>query len=541
MAQPGLQVGFQADFVIVGAGSAGCAAAERLSRDSAIRVLLIEAGGDDAHPWIKVPGGMWYSVGHKRFDWNYPTEPDPSRHGRFEVWPRGKVLGGSSAINGMIYVRGQRADFDAWAGLGNAGWSADAVYAAYRDMERTTIGDAAVRGRGGLLDVQYLRSPHPSAHAFLRACAELGLARRDINGHEQNGADLMQATQRSGWRCSAAAAFLGVARRRRNLQVLTHAQVMVLNLQERRVTGVTLRLADSLVRVEATQGVVLCAGAIATPQLLMLSGIGPAAALQHLGITPVLDVPACGAHLREHVGVDVDRLVTGLGRSYNEEARPLRLALNALRYAFKRDGPAATPGAHAYAFVKTEASMPGCDVQLHLCPQLYAVENGEYTLSQERGISITVNVSHPHSSGTVSLRSSDPMDTPLIAPQLLSDDRDLETLLAGVRVARRLYATAAFRLHVSRGCTAEPESDEALRTWLRQTAYPIYHPVGTCRMGVDPSDVVDPRLNLRGLEGLKVADASVLPRHISGNTNAVAMMIGRRCADFITEDLRAAT
>jgi choline dehydrogenase len=520
------------DYVIVGAGSAGCVLANRLSAHAHLKVLLLEAGGPDSNPFIHMPAGLARLVGDRRIDWSYHTEPERELMNRRLYWPRGRVLGGSSSINAMCYTRGHRLDYDEWRNLGAAGWDYAGVLPYFRKSEDQVRGADEYHGVGGPLHVEDLRFLNPLSEAFVAAGIQAGLAEnRDFNGPRQEGVGLYQVTQRSGRRCSAAVAYLRPAKRRANLTVLTHALVTRILFQEERAVGVEYRHAGAVHAARAEREVIVAAGTIASPQLLMLSGIGPADALRSLAIPVIADRAEVGRNLQDHLDFC----------TLNKCTRPITYDFNqrqelgvALRYLLTRSGPGVSNIAEAGAFVRTSLapdSRP--DVQLHFVPAQLD-DHGRNRLTGH-GFTVHACTLRPLSRGHLTLRSARPDDPPLIHAGYLSEGRDLDVLLEGVRWSRAIIGAqplAQFRgSEVFPGDRATGRSD--LAQVLRHKAETIYHPVGTCRMGSDADSVVDCDLRVRGVQGLRVIDASVMPRLIGGNTNAPAIMIAEKAADAL--------
>lgn len=524
------------DYVIVGAGSAGCALANRLSVDPSISVLLLEAGPPDRSPYIHVPAAIIKAVGNPALDWCHLGEPDPSRGGKVDLWPAGRVLGGSSSINGMLHVRGAPQDFDDWAALGNRGWSYAEVLPYFQRGEATSLGDPALRGRDGAVSVQPLRSTHPLAEVFNRAAQEVGIRwNDDYNGASQEGIGAPQVTQRRGWRCSASRGYLRPIRSRPNLTIITAAQVSRLILEGTRCVGAEYRRGDNTQRVGANVETLLCAGALGSPRLLMLSGLGPGTHLQEFGLPVVRDLPGVGSNLCEHpeamVSIDVNV------PTYNTEINSPRIALHLINFLLFARGPATSPYPHSVAFVKSEPSQARPDVQIMLGPYAFSFTEAGIVPYERPAISAAINVSYPRARGHVRLRSSDPFAPPKIEHALLANDADVDGLIRGSELCRRIFAAAAFDGARLRERLPGPQvrtRDEWV-DYLRRTAFLGYHPIGTCRMGpaTDPNSVVDPELRVHGIGGLRVIDASVMPQPISGNTNAATMMIGERAADLV--------
>jgi choline dehydrogenase len=528
------------DYIIVGAGSAGCAVACRLSADPKNKVLLLEAGGSHHSPLVTIPAGEARAIGNPKFDWRFETEPDPTVGGRQDVWPRGKVLGGSSSINGMMWIRGQREDYDGWAQLGNRGWSYADVLPYFRRSETSDIEDAQHHGDEGPVTVSSISTPHPLAKVFIAAGMEIGLPYNpDFNGAQQEGVGPIQGNIRRGRRMSTARSYLDPIRSRPNLKIVTQATVHRVLIEHGRAVGVVYARAGSApIEVRCDGEVVLSAGTLASPLILMRSGIGPAAHLASHGLKTVNDLPGVGQNLQEHAAV-WNSIYVNIS-TYNTELAPHKWAVHGLNWLLFGRGPASTPIAHAGAFIKTRPELTSPDVQFCFIPTGYKLHEHGLELLDRPSIVLGIYKCRPESVGHVELRSADPDAPPRIFARLLGAQEDIDATVAALKVARRMFATLAFRPYFEGMCSPGPEmqSDAELEAYVRQTAGPAYHPVGTCRMGPDPMAVVDDRLRVRGIMGLRVADASVMPRMPSGNTNAPSVMIGEKAADLITEDNR---
>ena len=521
------------DTVIVGAGSAGCVLANRLSADPHHRVLLIEAGGADWHPYIRMPAGIAKLAGQPRFNWNYTTEPEPQLHGRRLWWPRGKVLGGSSSINAMCYVRGAPEDYDRWAAAtGDSAWSWSAVLPLFRAMERNTRGADAWHGDQGELGVSDLRHHNVLTDAFVDAGASYGLSRNaDFNGPSQEGVGIYQVTQRDGLRHSSAAAFLGPARARNNLTVMTRTLTERVLIEQGRAVGVQVRRRGRPPeRIEAAR-VVLSGGTINSPQLLMLSGIGPADHLRELGIPVSLDLPAVGENLQDHLDICT---LTACTQAVTYDK--VNVVSTGLKFWLTRQGVGTSNAAEGGGFMHSRFATDGrCDVQFHFVPALLD-DHGRGRLPGY-GYTLHACVLHPKSRGRIRLRSADPAAAPMIEPNYLSDPEgfDLLRLCEAARVSRDILDQPAF--DPWRGRNLYPGSlfgaQGDLTEFIRRRAETVYHPVGTCRMGDDDRSVVDPRLRVRGIEDLYVVDASIMPEVPTGNTNAPTLMIAERASVWL--------
>ncbi len=518
------------DYIIVGAGSAGCVLAARLTEDLRTRVLLLEAGGEGGAKEIRIPAAF-SKLFKTPVDWNFATEPEPHLHDRRLYWPRGKVLGGSGAINAMIYVRGNRADYDYWRDLGNAGWGFADVLPYFKKSENQERGGSEYHGVGGPVNVADLRYVNPLTRAFLAAAEEIGIASNvDFNGAEQDGAALYQVTQKNGGRWSASDGYLQPARERSNLTVVTGAHAARVLMEGKRAVGVAFLCGGVMEQARAGGEVILAGGTVNSPQLLMLSGIGPADELKAAGISAIHDLPGVGKNLQDHPMVSVGYLCTQ--KISLDGAETLG---NFLRWLVWRNGPLASNVAEAGLFLRTRLGLAVPDLQLLFGPAYYRGHG--LVRRKEHCFGFGPTLITPESRGEVSLRTANPLDAPAIRANYLATDADLRTLIAGVRLARRLAHTKAFDRY--RGAELHPgatqNSDAEISEFLRNELETLYHPVGTCKMGNDALAVVDARLRVRGIERLRVVDASIMPRVPGGNTNAPVMMIAEKVAEMIRE------
>jgi len=530
------------DFIVVGAGSSGCALAARLSEDGRYSVLLLEAGGSDRRFLVQMPLGYGKVYYDARVNWKYETEPVPGLHGRRSYWPRGKVLGGSSSINAMVYVRGHPGDFDNWA---VPGWDWASVAPVYRRMEDWQGGGDPLRGKGGPQSVTDTRGTvHPLCDTYFEAAQQAGLTlASDYNGASMEGAALYQITTRDGWRASAAKSYLRPARKRRNLHVMTRALVERIGIEDGRATGVRYRRGGAVRVARARREVILSGGAVNSPQLLMLSGIGPGEALSRHGITVQHDAPQVGQNLQDHLGYD--HLYRSTVPTMNQMLRPWHGKLReGLRFLLTRKGPLALSLNQAGGFVTVEEASHAPDIQLYFSPVSYTrAPVGTRPLMTPDpfpGFLLGFNPCRPTSRGHLSLNAADPAAAPDIHPNYLDTDYDRRMMVAGTRLIRRLAATAAFSEVIDRRIVpeADDDTDAAILDHVRGAAWTVFHCCGTCRMGTDAGSVVDERLRVRGVEGLRVADASIFPAVPSGNTNAPSIMVGERASDLILEDAR---
>lgn len=524
------------DYLIVGGGSAGCVLANRLSEDGAVTVCLLEAGPPDRHPLIHMPMGIIWMMRSRVLNWNFNTQREPAMGGRRMFWPRGRTLGGSSSSNAMCYLRGHPADYDQWAALGNPGWSFADVLPYFKRSQHQERGASPYHGTGGPLNVADLRSPSPLTQVFIDAGAEVGLPRNDdFNGASPEGVGPFQVTQINGRRCSTARGYLAPVRSRANLTVITGAHATRLLFEQQRAVGVEYQQLGELRQAGARREVILCAGAIGSPQLLMLSGVGDSRQLAEVGIAPRHHLPGVGQNLQDHLDVILVQACTQ-PVSYGITWRSvLRGGVDLLRYLLAGRGMFTTNGAEGCAVTKSSPDEVLPDLQFHFSPGKLRDHARDLVFLCGEGYSLHVCNLRPKSRGEIRLASADPFAEPLIRANYLTAPEDLEHLLCGFKLARRILAARAFDAY--RGGEIVPgrevQSDDEIRQFIRRAAETIYHPVGTCKMGGDALAVVDASLRVHGLAGLRVVDAAIMPLLVGGNTNAPTVMIAEKAADMI--------
>jgi len=527
------------DYIVIGAGSAGCVLANRLSEDPGNRVLLLEAGGRDLNPWIHIPVGYFKTMHDPKTDWCYMTEPDPGIAGRQLQWPRGKVLGGSSSLNGLLYIRGQARDYDRWQELGNVGWSYDDVLPYFKKSEDQERGSDEFHGTGGPLKVSDLRLRREIADRFIEAAVEIGIPRNDdCNGASQEGVGYFQQTAHKGFRMSSAKAFLRPAKKRANLNIATRAQARKILFEGRRAVGVEYQHGGTVKSARTEAEVVLSAGAIGSPQLLACSGVGNGADLQAQGIDVIHDLPGVGENLQDHLQI---RLVHKTRcRTLNDEVNTLiGQAQVGIQYALFRTGPLTLAASQVFIFTRSDSAVERPDIQFHMQP-LSADKPGEGA-HKFSAFTSSVCQLRPESRGSIKLKTPDPLQHPAIHPNYLSTELDQRVAVNAIKVARRIISAPAIVSQITEEHApgAQYQSDDELLQAARECSQTIYHPTSSCKMGADEMAVVDHRLRVHGIEGLRIADASIMPEIVSGNTNAPTIMIGEKAADMIREDAKS--
>jgi choline dehydrogenase len=522
----------ETDYVIVGAGSAGCVMAARLSEDPGTQVVLLEAGPKDTNPWIHIPLGYGKTIDDKRVNWCYETEPD--LNGRRFFWPRGKVLGGSSSINGLVYIRGQAEDFDHWRQLGNAGWSFDDVLPYFRKSEDKIGGGDELHGTGGPLAVSEVDRYDPISQAFVKSCVDLGFPRtNDFNGRVQEGAGYYHLTTRNGRRCSTAVGYLRPAMKRPNLRVVTEALSERILLDGKRATGVTYRQGGATHTVRARREVIVCGGALNSPQLLMLSGIGPGAHLAERGIAVAHDLPGVGQSMQDHFQSRIV-LKCRFPITVNDiMMSKFKMAMTGLDYLFRRKGPLTIAAAQAGLFARTRPELATPDVQF--ATVIFSADRPAEGLHKFSGFSVVVYQLRPESRGELKLKSADPNDAPAMYPNYLATETDRRTIVDGLKLGRRILGTPDMQHFITGEYIPgdDVRTDDDYLAYARQYGGTVFHPTSTCKMGADPMAVVDTELRVHGMGGLRVVDASIMPAVVSGNTNAATIMIAEKAADMI--------
>ncbi|MBK5265383.1 MAG: GMC family oxidoreductase N-terminal domain-containing protein [Alphaproteobacteria bacterium] len=521
-----------ADYIIVGGGSAGSVLASRLSEDAATKVVLIEAGGEARSFIAQIPAGYSHLVGNKKFDWLYDSDPDPTIDNRVQYWSGGRMLGGSSSINGQVYIRGTPADYDHWRDTGAPGWGYEDVLPYLKRLENWVGTPGPARGNNGPISSAPMREAHPLTQTFLSACRELGLPTiADYNSGQMDGAFLTQVSQRNGWRCSAEKGYLRPARNRPNLKVLTHSYVNRIEVENGRATSVIATRQGQQIKIKARREIILSAGTFGSPSILLRSGIGPATAMKDAGITPVHALSGVGRNFQEHPSAGLHKFVNvpTLGNAME----PLNAIGHALKFMFKRTGALTAPIAQAMGLARTREGLVEPDIQLHFVALSFDIQpDGRLFIPKAPALNITATICHPHSRGEITLK---PDGNLRIHHRFYDDPRDMETLIGSMKFVERLFNTEAFsRIVVGPRIPDRVHNEDAdWERYIRATTGIAYHPVGTCKMGTGDDAVVDPELKVIGLSGLRVVDASIMPRVISVNTNATAMMIAEKAVDMI--------
>ena len=529
------------DYVIIGAGSAGCVLANRLSEDPSVTVALVEAGSRDLNPWLHIPAGYFRTMFNPSVTWQFGSGPEPFLGDRIVPWPRGRVLGGTSAVNGLLYVRGQAMDFDIWRQLGNTGWSYQDVLPYFKRAEDQERGADDYHGAGGPQGVSDVHMDNPVCEAYIASCVAAGIPHTtDFNGREQEGVGYYQLTTRNGRRCSTAVGYLNPVRSRVNLSILTDAAVQRITLEGKRATGIVFRRGGDTVTVEARREVIVSAGAIGSPQLLQVSGIGPGAVLQSAGVEVRHDLPGVGENLQDHFQArfvyECD-LAGSLNDVWHSRVKQFQTGL---QYMFSRTGILTIGAGVVGVFAKSRPELDAPDIQFHFLP--LSAEGPGQGLHRFSGVTASVCQLRPDSRGTISITSPDPVVAPRIISNYLAVENDRRVLVDGLQLARRIAKQPPFAQHIVREYIPGPDfqTDDDFLTFAKAKGTTIFHPCGTCKMGSDPMAVVDERLRVHGVSGLRVVDASIMPTMTSGNTNAPTIMIGEKASDMIREDAKAA-
>ena len=524
----------EADFVIVGAGSAGCVMAARLTEDPNTTVILLEAGGNDSNMWIHIPLGFGKTFADKRVNWCFETEPEPGAGNRKIYWPRGKVLGGSSSINGMVYIRGQHEDFDMWRQMGNTGWSSTDVLPYFKRAEHQVRGEDDFHATGGPLCVSDVEDGHPICEAFIRACNEAGYKRNDdFNGKDQDGVGYHQTTINNGRRCSTAVGYLHPAMKRPNLRVVTHAHTQKVVFAGKRATGVAFRQNGVDRIASARREVILCAGAIGSPQILLLSGVGPQAHLAEMGIPVVHHLAGVGQSLQDHYSAAIKLKCTQPITVNDVMQSNFRKLKTGLDYLLFRKGALAAISATVALFARTRPELASPDVKFSI--STFSADRPQDGLHPWSGFTLIAYQLRPESRGEVALKTPNPADAPAMRPNYLAAEEDRRVIVSGLKIGRQLLASQYMRGFIASEFKPGDgvQTDEELLEYARNNGGTVFHPTSTCKMGVDPMAVVDPALRVYGVEGLRVVDASAMPTVVSGNTNAGTIMIAEKAADLI--------
>lgn len=528
------------DFIVVGGGSAGCVMASRLSEEGRYRVLLLDAGRDDKHLFTRVPAGQMQAFPRPDMNWLYMSEPDSSRDNRSDIWPAGKVIGGGSAINGMMFVRGHRSDYDGWAAAGNTGWSYQELLRYFKKSENSDVGDPEFRGKQGPQAVSRVRIEHPLTDAFVKAATEVGVPfNPDLNGSLQEGVGYCQASQRDGWRCSTAVAYLRGGRRK-NLKIQLRAQVTQVLIEEGRAVGARYSLEGQQHEVRAQCGVVVCAGAMASPKLLMLSGIGEPEQLAEFGIELRHSLTGVGKNLQEHPVLGMSFHVKNARTLTSDLNNPFRSLVHGLNYLFTGRGALATCIGHAQALVRTREGLEAPNAQIIFAPLSYELTEQGPKPYRRPAVGVGVGLCRTKSRGQIRLRSDSPDDPPIIDLELLSHEEDVVQLREAAKMTRNMFAAPALASYFldERSPGSELSQDAEIDDYIRAHSRLMYHACGTCKMGVDDQAVVDPGLRVRGVGRLWVADASIFPTIPAGNINATCIAVAEKAADLIKNEAK---
>ena len=527
------------DIIVIGGGSAGCVIANRLSEQTECRVLLLEAGRSDKHLFTRIPAASPLAVSSPNFNWLYEIQPDASRNNLVDMWPAGRCLGGGSAINGMMFIRSHPWDFQHWHSLGNSGWDYDNVLPYFKRLENNERGANSHRGANGPQHVSEVRCSLPITDAWMQAAEQAGVPRsQDLNGENPDGVDYCQLSQQNGLRQSTGHAYVWpVLKQRDNLTLKLNAEVSRIITENGRATGVEYLQDGQSQIVKANQGVVLSAGAVASPKILMLSGVGDAKQLQEKEIPVITDVPGVGKNLQEHPALNLELRVNG--RTLSSDQGFFRNIKHGLNFIFRRRGPLTTSIGHAQALVKTRPDLEAPNIQIILTPFSFEKTAEKIKISKEEAMGFAIGLMRPRSRGQILLASAKTGDKPIIQHQLLGNDEDIKELIEGFRFSRKIVQQEVFKPYLVKEIFpgSAMDTDEEIETLARNSAFPMYHPVGTCKMGNDDMAVVDHKLKVKGMQNLWVADASIMPTLTSGNTNATVIMIGEKASDLIKEHI----